>query len=143
MINRCGDGSWATEVALQYPKWTVVGMDDREGRRISSPIRRMGPRNFKFIRCHDSSLLEGLKRISDETYDLVHCRFLTLSYTAEQYQELVNECWRICKPGGYVELLEMDMRIYHYRRSISGHITQKFNSEGTYSIFMQNNKMLK
>ncbi|KAI9278662.1 hypothetical protein BDA99DRAFT_567346 [Phascolomyces articulosus] len=122
----CGDGSWATEVALEYPRWRIVGMDDRVGG--PSPNRRMVPRNFKFIRCYDSSLLEGLRNMPDDSFDLVHCRFLLLSFPADQYQELVKQCWRVCKPGGFVELLEMDMRIYYDRPPV-GKVTQTFNSE--------------
>ncbi|KAI9499229.1 hypothetical protein BDB00DRAFT_753634 [Zychaea mexicana] len=125
MDDGCGDGAWATEVALEYPRWRVVGMDDRLGG--TCPNRRMVPRNFKFIRCYES-LLEGLKNMPDDSFDLVHCRFLLLSFPADQYQELVRQCWRVCKPGGFVELLEMDMRIY-YDRPLVGKVTQTFNSE--------------
>lgn len=127
---RCGDGIWAMDVARSYPKWIVVGMDDMDGG--PPPIRRFAPRNFKFIRCHDT-LLESLKNIQSDSFDLVHCRFLAMSYTAEQYQQLVKECWRVCKPGGFVELLEMDMRIY-YCRALVGQVTQTFNSEGKLCI---------
>ncbi|KAG2226588.1 hypothetical protein INT45_005074, partial [Circinella minor] len=122
----CGDGTWATEVALEYPRWRVVGIDDRSGG--ASPNRRMLPRNFKFIRCYESSLLEGIKNMPDASFDLIHCRFLLLSFTADEYQELVKQCWRVCKPGGYVELLEMDMRIYYDRPPV-GKVAQTFNSE--------------
>ncbi|KAI8140348.1 hypothetical protein BJV82DRAFT_623575 [Fennellomyces sp. T-0311] len=121
----CGDGAWATQVALEYPKWRVVGIDDRGGG--PSPNRRMVPRNFKFIRCYES-LLEGIKNMPEHSFDLVHCRFLLLSFPPDQYQELVKQCWRVCKPGGFVELLEMDMRIY-YDRPLVGKVTQTFNSE--------------
>ncbi|KAF7722806.1 Peroxisomal membrane protein pex16 [Apophysomyces ossiformis] len=121
----CGDAAWGIETALTYPQWIVVGMDDHDGG--PSPNRRTVPRNFKFIRCYDS-LLEGLKTLPDHAFDLLHCRFLILSYTANQYQQLVHECWRLCKPGGSIELIEMDMRIYH-GRPMGGRTTQALNSE--------------
>ncbi|KAG0188866.1 Peroxisomal membrane protein pex16 [Apophysomyces sp. BC1034] len=124
-LDGCGDGAWGIETALMYPRWIVIGMDDQDGG--PSPNRRSMPRNFKFIRCYET-LLEGLKSLPDHAFDLLHCRFLILSYTANQYQQLVNECWRLCKPGGYVELIEMDMRIYH-GRPLGGGMTQALNSK--------------
>lgn len=105
-----------------------MGIDDRLSithKRHRSPLRP----NVRFLRDPEVSLLDMLRRFPDESYDLVHCRFLILSLSSEQYQELVQECWRICKPGGYVELLEMDMRVY-YTRPCTGKVIQLFNSEG-------------
>ncbi|KAI8381353.1 S-adenosyl-L-methionine-dependent methyltransferase [Radiomyces spectabilis] len=121
----CGEGGWGIEMALRYPKWIIVGIDDYEGG--PSPNRRIVPRNFKFIRCYDT-LLEGLKSLPDHAFDLVHCRFLILSYSFEQYRQLVKECWRVTKPGGFVEIIEMDMRIYH-GRPLVGSVAQTLNSE--------------
>ncbi|CDH60164.1 hypothetical protein RO3G_08090 [Lichtheimia corymbifera JMRC:FSU:9682] len=123
----CGDGTWASRVALEYPKWVVMGIDDRLSithKRHRSPLRP----NVRFLRDPEVSLLDMLRRFPDGSYDLVHCRFLILSLSSEQYQELVQECWRICKPGGYVELLEMDMRVY-YTRPCTGKVMQLFNSQ--------------
>lgn len=105
-----------------------MGIDDRLSithKRHRSPLRP----NVRFLRDPEVSLLDMLRRFPDKSYDLVHCRFLILSLSSEQYQELVQECWRICKPGGYVELLEMDMRVY-YTRPCTGKVIQLFNSEG-------------
>ncbi|KAI7874718.1 hypothetical protein K492DRAFT_240693 [Lichtheimia hyalospora FSU 10163] len=123
----CGDGTWASRVALEYPKWMVMGIDDRltiTHKRHRSPLRP----NVRFLRDPEVSLLDMLRRFPNNSYDLVHCRFLILSLSSEQYHELVQECWRICKPGGYVELLEMDMRVY-YTRPCTGKVMQLFNSE--------------
>ncbi|KAI9013791.1 hypothetical protein CLU79DRAFT_768750 [Phycomyces nitens] len=121
----CGDGSWAINVALEYPKSIVVAMDDREGG--PSPNRRTVPRNFKFIRCYHT-LLDGLRSMPDHAFDLVHVRFLLLSYTGAEYQALVNECWRVCKPQGFVELIEMDMRMY-FGTILMDTTSQRLNSE--------------
>ncbi|KAL0097678.1 hypothetical protein J3Q64DRAFT_1714730 [Phycomyces blakesleeanus] len=122
----CGDASWAINVALEYPKSIVVAMDDREGG--PPPNRRTVPRNFKFIRCYHT-LLDGLRSMPDHAFDLVHVRFLLLSYTGAEYQALINECWRVCKPQGFVEIIEMDMRMYFGTIRVDTSASQRLNSE--------------
>ncbi|KAI9315613.1 hypothetical protein BX666DRAFT_326725 [Dichotomocladium elegans] len=121
----CGDGFWGARVAMEYPKWTVVAVDDRPSfDKHYRPPRK----NLKLLRNPDVSLLTNLRRMPDHSYDLVHCRFLILSLTASDYQSLLQQCWRVCKPDGYIEILEMDMSVY-YSRPSSGTIMQTFNSE--------------
>ncbi|KAI8054939.1 uncharacterized protein B0P05DRAFT_560825 [Gilbertella persicaria] len=135
----CGDAAWALDVASQYPRWMIVGLDDDN--EYSSPDefpilstaattiitkRNIIPKNFKLIRCH--SLLQGLRSLPDNTFDFIESRFLVLTYTFEQYQQLMTECLRVCKPGGYIELMEMDMRIYH-QRLLSCPVTHLLNNE--------------
>ncbi|KAK4508830.1 uncharacterized protein ATC70_013453 [Mucor velutinosus] len=124
----CGDAAWSIDVAIQYPKWIVVGLDDGDGGGGINGLsfKRSIPRNFKFIR--RSSILQGLKNLPDGTFDFIAFRFLLLGYTLEQYQALIAECLRICKPGGYIEVMEMDMRIYH-QRALSLSVTQLLNNE--------------
>ncbi|KAL0094530.1 hypothetical protein F4703DRAFT_1728870 [Phycomyces blakesleeanus] len=125
-LDGCGDASWAINVALEYPKSIVVAMDDREGG--PPPNRRTVPRNFKFIRCYHT-LLDGLRSMPDHAFDLVHVRFLLLSYTGAEYQALINECWRVCKPQGFVEIIEMDMRMYFGTIRVDTSASQRLNSE--------------
>ncbi|KAL0137626.1 hypothetical protein V8B55DRAFT_1530357 [Mucor lusitanicus] len=122
----CGDAAWSIDVAIQYPKWIVVGLDDGDGGMNGLSFKRSIPRNFKFIR--RSSILQGLKNLPDGTFDFIAFRLLLLGYTFEQYQALIAECLRVCKPGGYIEVMEMDMRIYH-QRPLSVSITQLLNNE--------------
>lgn len=128
-VYRCGDAAWSIDVAIQYPKWIVVGLDDGDGGGGVNGLsfKRSIPRNFKFIR--RNSILQGLKNLPDGTFDFIALRLLLLGYTFEQYQALVTECLRVCKPGGYVEVMEMDMRIYH-QRVLSSSVTQLLNNEG-------------
>ncbi|GAN06149.1 type 11 methyltransferase [Mucor ambiguus] len=132
----CGDAAWSIDVAIQYPKWIVVGLDDGDGGGGMSGLsfKRSIPRNFKFIR--RNSILQGLKNLPDGTFDFIAFRLLLLGYTFEQYQALITECLRVCKPGGYIEVMEMDMRIYH-QRVLSISITQLLNNEVISAIEFQ------
>lgn len=76
--------------------------------------------------CDD--LIQGLINLPDNSFDFISSRFLILEYTLDQYQQLVTECIRICKPGGFIEIMEMDLRIYH-QRTLSNSVTQLLNSE--------------
>ncbi|CAO3624059.1 unnamed protein product [Cunninghamella blakesleeana] len=132
----CGDGSWCIDMARKYPNYFIVGIDDQHGGPflsttttgkkiiINNNMNKPGMdgsgsggstngsfKNFNFIRT-TTNLVESLKKIADDQFDLVYGRFLTLGLSPRQYEALVTECWRICKPGGFVEFTELDMRIY-------------------------------
>lgn len=119
-----GDASWAMEVASKYPKWTVIGLDNYQ--HYTTHTTSFLSRNFKFIKCLD--VLQALRNFPDQTFDFIASRFSVTSYTFDQYQSVMNECIRITKPGGYIEVMEMDLRIYH-QRMISSSITHLLNNE--------------
>lgn len=121
----CHDATWAIEVASKFPKWIIIGLDvNYYHTRMTSSNNT---RNFKYIKCHD--VLQALSNFPDQTFDFIESRFLITSYTFDQYQSILNECIRITKPGGYIELMEMDLRIYH-QRLISSSVTHLLNNEG-------------
>lgn len=120
----CGeDATWAMEVASRHSRWIVIGLDETD----SYPSN--APKNFKWMKCQD--ILQALKMFSDATFDFIASRFLNMNFSFLQYQQVVTECIRITKPGGLIEVLEMDLRIY-YDRLLSCTITQLLNTEGKY-----------
>ncbi|KAL7320558.1 hypothetical protein PS15m_000436 [Mucor circinelloides] len=120
----CGDGSWCTDTARLFPSWLVVGMDDKTGG--PSPNQRKAPRNFKYIRCY-YDILKTLKDIPADSFDFIYLRFLLDAYGDDCYRELLEECHRICKPEGYLEVYELDMRIYGNPKA--GPVTHKLNAK--------------
>lgn len=123
--NRCGNGNWGVDMATLFPHWLIIGMDDKSGGAVQD--QRKVPRNFKYIRCY-FDLLTTLNDIPDNSFDLVFARFLIYSYNEKSYKELIKQCERICKPGGYVEFYELDMRIYGNPKA--GPMTHKLNAKG-------------
>ncbi|GAN08826.1 type 11 methyltransferase [Mucor ambiguus] len=120
----CGDGSWCTETAKLFPSWLVVGVDDTTGGY--SPDQRKAPKNFKYIRCY-YDILKTLKDIPADSFDFIYVRFLLDAYGEDCYQDLLRECHRICKPEGYLELYELDMRIYGNPKA--GPVTHRLNAK--------------
>ncbi|KAI9271047.1 hypothetical protein EDC94DRAFT_596946, partial [Helicostylum pulchrum] len=118
----CGDAAWGTEVASRNTRWTVIGLDETDDYYYSSN----SPKNFRFVKCSD--ILQGLKRFPDDSFDITSCRFLIMGYSFQQYQDIITESIRITKSTGFIEVLEMDLRIY-YDRLASCSITQLLNTE--------------
>ncbi|KAI8987976.1 hypothetical protein BDF20DRAFT_832861 [Mycotypha africana] len=120
----CGKGLWCSNTASLFPNWLVVGMDDVTGGPC--PDQRKVPKNFKYIRCY-YDILRTMHDIPSESFDFIYVRFLLDSYSEDEYKTLIQECKRICKPHGYVEFHEMDMRIYGSPRP--GPCTHKLNGK--------------
>jgi ubiquinone/menaquinone biosynthesis C-methylase UbiE len=121
----CSDGTWCIDTANLFPHWLVVGIDDRTGGLC--PDQRKVPKNFKYIRCY-YDLLRTLKAFPGDSFDFVYARFLFDAYSEKDYLDLIKECYRICKPNGYVELYELDLRIYGNPKA--GPTTRNLNSKG-------------
>lgn len=125
------------DIAKIFPKWLVVGMDDKSGTPIQD--HRKVPKNFKYILCcYD--LLRTLVEIPNESFDLVYCRFLLFNYSDDDYLHLIKECHRICKPGGFVEFYELNLRIYGNPRA--GPVTYRLDSKGKYINRFKEHKCL-
>lgn len=125
----CGDGSWCMDMAKKYQHCWVLGMDERD---VLNRHKAM-PSNFRFIRVqHD--MLTDLKRLSEDQFDFIYGRFLIFSLPPDLYRDIVQECWRLCRPSGYVEMMELDMRIYGNPHI--GPMTQEMNAQGmTFNTF--------
>ncbi|CEP17501.1 hypothetical protein [Parasitella parasitica] len=113
----CGPGSWCIDLSTKYPQIQVMGVDSDD----MFPSKRNLPSNCQLIVCN---VLDGLKEFSDASFDVIHIRFMVLSFTTSQYPQVVRDCWRLLKPGGYIEILETDLTIHS-----PGPITMKLNEE--------------
>ncbi|KAI8367526.1 S-adenosyl-L-methionine-dependent methyltransferase [Radiomyces spectabilis] len=113
----CGPGSWCVEIAQQYPQIEVVGVDCD----MVFPEPNSIPANCKLFLFN---VLRGLQRFHDASFDFIHIRFMVLAFTFEQYRQVIKDCWRILKPGGYLGIMEGDMMIYS-----TGPVTAELNYE--------------
>jgi len=94
----CGTGAWVLEVARQYPKTIVSGLD-------LSPIQPTDdiPINCEFF---VGDLNDGL-HFDDGSLDLVHSRILMAGVTRTQWPVYLADVYRICKPGtGWAQIIE-------------------------------------
>ena len=110
-------------MAVKYKHCWVLGVDERD---VLDPNKPM-PRNFRFLKSN-RGILHSLKKLPDNQFDFIYGRFLIFSYSPDYYREIIQECWRLCRPSGYVEMMELDMRIYG--NPVVGPMTQMLNAQG-------------
>ncbi|KAI9306111.1 S-adenosyl-L-methionine-dependent methyltransferase [Cunninghamella echinulata] len=109
----CGPGSWTMEMAGEYPKSTIVGVD----------MVPLFPKDIKPTNClfYQNNVLNGLP-FQDSTFDYVFMRFMGLGIETDQWETLLNEILRILKPGGWIEIVEVDSELHR-----TGPTTKMFN----------------
>jgi len=96
----CGIGSWLSEMATTYPRSHFTGTD------VEFIVGTdTFPSNVTFIK---RNTLDGLP-FEDDTFDFVHQRFVNATYPGPKLEFVATEMYRVCKPGGWVELTEMDL----------------------------------
>ncbi|KAI8978423.1 S-adenosyl-L-methionine-dependent methyltransferase, partial [Pilobolus umbonatus] len=113
----CGPGSWCIDLAQKYPKIQVVGVDHLD----IFPSEHNIPSNCQLL---VADALNGLREFPESSFDVVHLRFMALAFTVSQYLKVIKDCWRLLKPGGYIEILESDIKVYS-----AGPVTAKANEE--------------
>ncbi|KAI9593687.1 S-adenosyl-L-methionine-dependent methyltransferase [Syncephalis fuscata] len=93
----CGTGRW--EMARDFPKSRITGCE-------MLPIfsTQDMPKNVKF---ELGSVLQGLPFLTG-SFDYVHMRFFGLDVPAGRWPSVISELYRVCKPGGIIEICETD-----------------------------------
>lgn len=94
----CGTGRWAKEVAAQFTRANVIGVDIAP---VTGMPEKLAP-NVMFLQ---ANLLEGLP-FANNTFDYVHQRVLVLGIPADKWVSAVGELARVTQPQGWVELAE-------------------------------------
>jgi ubiquinone/menaquinone biosynthesis C-methylase UbiE len=91
-----GTGIWAVEIADQYPSASVVGTD-------LSPVQpTMVPPNLKF----EIDDFEQEWTFQKDSFDFIHWRLLLASVS--DYPKLFRQAFQHTKPGGYMEIHDID-----------------------------------
>jgi len=103
----CGPGGWVLEVARANPSVEVVGVDlsQRMIAYAQAKAKAEGIRNVTF-RVMD--VLASPLGFPDDTFDLVNTRFLVGFMLRDAWNSLVQECARITRDGGILQLTEGD-----------------------------------
>ncbi|KAF8249994.1 S-adenosyl-L-methionine-dependent methyltransferase [Wilcoxina mikolae CBS 423.85] len=92
-----GTGIWAIDMADKHPSAEIIGMD-------LSPIQpKWVPPNCKFE--VDDAELEWTYQ--PDFFDFVHIRNLTQAIS--DWPKLLNQAYNRTKPGGYIELAEIEL----------------------------------
>jgi ubiquinone/menaquinone biosynthesis C-methylase UbiE len=99
----CGTGRWCQEMAMTYPQATVVGFDLVSP--LSLPRSPQFPDTCRFVQ---GNVLEGLP-FAPQSFEYVHQRLLVFALPAERWLSEVQELVKVTVPGGWVELVEVDI----------------------------------
>lgn len=99
----CGTGRWAMEMARQFPRARVVGLDLVPPHEAAhAPHAEPRPANFSFTQ---ANVLDGLP-FADASFDFVHQRLLFLAVPTARWPGVVSDLVRVTRPDGWVELVE-------------------------------------
>ncbi|RCH84491.1 hypothetical protein CU098_001335, partial [Rhizopus stolonifer] len=96
----CGPATWTFEIGESYPRSKIYGVD----------ASCVFPEDIKPANV-DFAIGNIAKRIpyEDSMFDYVHQRLLIGGLTHDDWKNALKEHFRILKPGGYIELVEVGM----------------------------------
>lgn len=94
----CGSGQWVRDVARFCPGMEVVGLDIHEDTieyaRSQSKLEHVENALF----CVGD--MRRMEQFSDNSFDIVHGRFLSPIIAPDSWQTVMGELLRVCRPGG-------------------------------------------
>lgn len=96
-----GSGRWCADIAEDFPHCTVVGVDLVP----IQPLTEIPPN----MRSEVDDVNFGLEHFYGE-FDVVHCRLA--SSGIRDYAEMIDQCSHVLRPGGLLEVMEFDFRVY-------------------------------
>ncbi|CAG8777686.1 14848_t:CDS:2, partial [Acaulospora morrowiae] len=122
----CGSGIWSMENAAMFPGTSFVGIDVR----TMSP-EEVRPSNWEFRYCN---IFEGLN-FPRNHFDYIYQRSMLSSIPEKKWNYVIKELIRCTKPGGYIELTEMQIGLHNqgpYLKKLHHHVNKAFELRGIY-----------
>ena len=101
----CGTGRWGAELAQQFPRANVIGVDIVPPAPTDSSVRQgheAASDNYVFVQ---GDITKGLP-FGDNSFDFVHMRLVVMALPAASWQPAIGELYRVTRPGGWIELVE-------------------------------------
>lgn len=101
----CGTGRWGAELAQQFPRANVVGVDIAPPASTDTAVRQghgEAPDNYVFVQ---GDITKGLP-FGDNSFDFVHMRLVVMALPATTWLPVVQELRRVTRPDGWIELVE-------------------------------------
>lgn len=131
----CGPGEWVMEVALVYPHVQVVGIDKSQRMIEWAGVQAEAIRRGVSFRVMD--VTQPLQ-FPDEAFDVVNARFIHSFMKAEYWPRLLEECFRILRPGGLLRMTEQESgfsneQIYQRYMDVWGEAWRKSGHSFTHS----------
>ncbi|CAG8522095.1 14659_t:CDS:2 [Dentiscutata heterogama] len=97
----CGFGSWLFEMSSDFKNCQFIGVDITPQHFIANK-----PKNVNFI---TADITKGLP-FREELFDFIHIRGIVLDLRDKEWDFLIQECVRVLKPGGYIEVTECETK---------------------------------
>ena len=95
----CGPGRWVLDMAQEFPKASVIGVD------IAPPPASSSTSNALFVR---ANVLDSLP-FNRAIFDFVHMRLMSMAIPIDKWQRVLGEMRYLTQPGGWIELLELGL----------------------------------
>ncbi len=102
----CGPGGWVLDVAFDYPRIQVTGVDISQ-RMISYARSLAGAQGLDNASFRTMNILKPLD-FAERSFDLVNGRLLMSFMPKTAWPGLLQECMRILRPGGILCLTEAE-----------------------------------
>ncbi|EPB91632.1 hypothetical protein HMPREF1544_01554 [Mucor circinelloides 1006PhL] len=97
----CGNGTWILEMATEFPGSQFYGIDI-----LANYPTTVKPANTFFCQ-YDILNPKGLP-YPDDYFDYIHMRQVYSCFSEQDWVTVMKEIKRLLKPGGYVELRDID-----------------------------------
>lgn len=103
----CGPGGWIMEIAASHPEIELVGIDISE--MMTSYAHAQGhAQGIHKVRFRIMDATQPLA-FDDASFDLVNGRHIISFLRGDQWPALLQECWRITRPGGMIRLVGTEL----------------------------------
>ncbi|MGH2496581.1 MAG: class I SAM-dependent methyltransferase [Ktedonobacteraceae bacterium] len=133
----CGPGGWILDVAREHPEMECTGIDID---RMLVDYGRAQAAAFGFDNAH-FRVMDATKPLKflDVSFDFVNARLLFGFMLPQKWPKLVEECFRILRPGGIIRLTECEAALTNSSgfEHLAGHLGralklagQSFSSDG-------------
>lgn len=124
----CGPGEWVLAVADAYPSMRVTGIDQSS---VMVQFARSISQAVPTVSFEVRDILTPLA-LPDESFDLIHARFIAGFMPTEAWPRLLTECQRLLRPGGILLLVEGEMALTTSpaAEQLSAYFTQALRAVG-------------
>jgi SAM-dependent methyltransferase len=107
----CGPGDWAIEMAHAHPKIEVMGIDISYQMITYANARKPPNAQFRIM-----DILRPLD-FPSASFDLINARLLLAVLPKTAWTLLLQECYRLLRPGGIIRLTESEWSITNGKAS--------------------------
>ncbi|KAI9266726.1 hypothetical protein BDA99DRAFT_571073 [Phascolomyces articulosus] len=104
----CGCGHWEIEMAKEFPNAKIIGLEYK-----SIPVSDQGNIKYRRLEVKPSCVgVHGLEKFEENSVDFLVLREIWIIGThGEQWARVLNQAFKIIKPGGWLEIYDNDRPI--------------------------------